>query len=240
MAKKILQFICITVFMTGMIRLFPYAGSEIRHYKIQKEIAALEESTQIENWKEPAGCRDLAGILSYDSLDMKEEIVQGSDNRYYLDHLCDGTPSEQGTLFFDADTEKEDQNRVLYGHHVFYARSRMTPLFDLLKTDVNENDLLFTLSDQDTVTVYRMIAVIEEDFSDPKEYSFLKRNYENEEWDEYNQQLRRHCISVFYEEVKENDRLLTMVTCRDEDSPVRILFIAKECGTKRKDIPQDI
>ena len=81
MSKKILQIICAMIVVGGAVKLYPYAGSEIRHYKIQKEICALEESSEIEKWKEPAGCRDLAGILSYDSLDMKEEIVQGSDKR---------------------------------------------------------------------------------------------------------------------------------------------------------------
>ena len=119
-------------------------------------------------------------------------------------------------------------NRVLFGHHVFLENSRMTPLFSLLEETVEEADLHFVINDGEGVTYYRMLAVLEVDYSQENVFNYLKSEYSDDELAEYNRHLKEDCVSCFFREVKEGDRLLTMMTCRDEEGPVRILFIAAE------------
>lgn len=237
---SLLKAACGLIMTAGLLHLFPYAGAEIRRMHIHHEIQHLSMKTDRKEWQEPAGCRQLKAILHYDSLNMNEEIVQGMDDEYYLHHLCDGTESEKGTLFFSAYHEEDDMNTVLYGHHVFYERSRMTPLFDLLDGMVSEEERIFTIEEADQISIWRMIAAAEADYSDPDQYSYTEREYTGAELAEYNRHLQADCISCFFEEVREGDRILTMMTCRDAEGPRRILFIARESGRKRKDIPEDI
>lgn len=211
-----------------LCRLLPYGKTEIRHMKIRRELQEMQTEGLWQKEQEPAGCPELAGILEYEHLHMREEIVQGTDDEYYLNHLCDGTYSEKGTLFFAADSRKEDMNRVLFGHHVFLENSRMTPLFSLLDETVDEEDLHFVISDGEGAVSYRMLAVLEIDYSRDDVYDYLKSEYSGDELPEYNRHLKKDCVSCFLQEVKEGDRLLTMMTCRDEEGPVRILFIAAE------------
>lgn len=206
--------------------------------KIRKELQHLQETGTLSEQKEPAGCAGLAGILEYESLHMREEIVQGNDDNYYLTHLCDGTYSEKGTLFFSSRSSEEDMNRVLYGHHVFFEQTRMTPLFELLDDTVSEDDLCFSITAGDHETRYRMIAAAEADYGEEGVFDYTAGEYTGAELEEYNRHLQEDCISCFREEVKEGDRLLTMVTCRDMDSSVRILFIARE--TEKKISAEDI
>lgn len=230
--KNILK-LCTGLLAAGcLIRLYPAGRAEIRQMKIRRELQHLQEEGTPGAEKQPGGCAGLAGILEYESLHMREEIVQGNDDSYYLDHLCDGTYSEKGTLFFGSTCRKEDMNRVIYGHHVFFERSRMTPLFELLDGPVSEDDLFFTFSDGRSTVQYRMIAVAEVNYGEEGVFDYTAGEYTGSGLEEYNHNLRKDCISSFREEAEEGDRLLTMVTCRDMDSPVRILFIARETEKK--------
>jgi hypothetical protein len=108
----------------------------------------------------------------------------------------------------------------------------MTPLFELLDGPVSEDDLYFSLSDGRNSVQYRMIAAAEVDYGKEGVFDYTAKEYTGSRLEDYNRHLREDCISCFREEAEEGDRLLTMVTCRDMDSSVRILFIARETEKK--------
>ncbi|MBQ3460874.1 MAG: class B sortase [Solobacterium sp.] len=210
-----------------LCRLYPFVRSETKRIRIKETLHHLQDQEVLYSTPEPAGCKTLAGILVSESLPMREEIVQGEDDQYYLSHLCDGSESENGTLFLSCHSDWQDMNRVIYGHHVFYENIRMTPFFQLLDPNVSEEARRFELSTENGVEPYRMIAVLEVDYGQPDVFDYLADHYAGNGLAEYNRHLKEDLISCFFEDVQETDRLLTFLTCRDEDSPVRILFIAK-------------
>lgn len=210
-----------------LCRLYPFVRSETKRMQIKETLHDLQDREVLYSMPEPAGCKELAGILVSENLPMREEIVQGEDDQYYLDHLCDGSQSDNGTLFLSCHSDWQDMNRVIYGHHVFYENIRMTPFFQLLDPNVSEEARRFELSTGNGAEPYRMIAVLEVDYGQPDVFDYLAAHYAGEELAEYNRHLKEDHISCFFEEVQETDRLLTFLTCRDEDSPVRVLFIAR-------------
>ncbi len=239
MGKRNLLKLCSGLLAAGcLFRLYPAGRAELRHLKIRRELQHLQEEGTLAEVKEPAGCAGLSGILEYESLHMREEIVQGSDDSYYLTHLCDGTYSEKGTLFFASQSRSDDMNRVLYGHHVFFENSRMTPLFELLDDQVSADDLFFSISDGNSTVQYQMIAAAEVDYGEAGAFDYTRREYSGAGLEEYNRHLQEDCISCFRQDVQAGDRLLTMMTCREMDSPVRVLFIARE--TEKKISAEDI
>ena len=61
----------------------------------------------------------LAWIYCPDSM-INYPVVQGEDNKFYLNHLIDGKRNRNGTIFLDYRNAPDftDHNSVLYGHHM--------------------------------------------------------------------------------------------------------------------------
>ena len=59
-------------------------------------------------------------------------IVQGADDRYYLDHAADGTPSNIGAAFLDANCPPDFSAdcSIIFGHSVLYTGGMFTDLKD--------------------------------------------------------------------------------------------------------------
>ena len=63
---------------------------------------------------------DLAGWLRIEETAVDYPLVQGADNDHYLNHLFDGTANKSGAIFIDSRNDRnfEDQNTLIYGHHM--------------------------------------------------------------------------------------------------------------------------
>lgn len=63
---------------------------------------------------------DVVGWLSIDDTNISYPIVQGEDNKYYLDHLFTGEKNRAGCLFLDCENTPDfsDGNSVVYGHYL--------------------------------------------------------------------------------------------------------------------------
>ncbi len=63
---------------------------------------------------------DVVGWLSIDDTNISYPIVQGEDNKYYLDHLFTGEKNRAGCLFLDSENAPDfsDGNSVVYGHYL--------------------------------------------------------------------------------------------------------------------------
>lgn len=66
--------------------------------------------------------RDILAFSSYlyiDNTDICYPLVQGDDNKYYLDHLPNGKKSSSGSIFIDYQNRlAEDFNVIIYGHNM--------------------------------------------------------------------------------------------------------------------------
>ncbi len=66
-------------------------------------------------------------------------VVQGNDNDYYLDHLIDGTPDENGTIFVDYRNavELSDRNTFIYGNQT-NSDAMLSSLKEYAKDDYHQ------------------------------------------------------------------------------------------------------
>ncbi len=63
---------------------------------------------------------DIIGWLNLPDTEINYPVTQTVDNEYFLDHLCDGTYSEVGSLFVDYENQADfsDWNTIIYGHNM--------------------------------------------------------------------------------------------------------------------------
>lgn len=63
---------------------------------------------------------EIVGWIYIEGTDVNYPVVQGEDNKYYLNHLIDGTYNSSGSIFLDKDCVDvfADKHSVIYGHHM--------------------------------------------------------------------------------------------------------------------------
>jgi len=63
---------------------------------------------------------DVVGWISIDGTGIDYPIVQGKDDKYYLDHLFTGEKGRAGCIFLDSENAADfsDPNSVIYGHYL--------------------------------------------------------------------------------------------------------------------------
>ena len=62
--------------------------------------------------------KDFYGVLEINGL-LREPVVRGNDNSYYLSHSFDGAEDRNGCLFVDEAYMEGSMNLVIYGHNSF-------------------------------------------------------------------------------------------------------------------------
>ena len=63
---------------------------------------------------------DVIGWIYIEDTNINYPIVQGTDNKYYVDHMVDGTKNGAGSIFMDYRNALDfsDPNTVIYGHNM--------------------------------------------------------------------------------------------------------------------------
>lgn len=63
---------------------------------------------------------DVIGWIYIEDTNINYPIVQGTDNKYYVDHMADGTKNGAGSIFMDYRNAPDflDPNTVIYGHNM--------------------------------------------------------------------------------------------------------------------------
>lgn len=63
---------------------------------------------------------DVTGWIYIEDTNINEPIVQGTDNKYYVDHMADGTRNSAGSIFIDYRNAPDfsDPHTVIYGHNM--------------------------------------------------------------------------------------------------------------------------
>lgn len=89
---------------------------------------------------------------------MDYPVMSGKDNRFYLDHLPDGSKNAMGSLFLDCRVDENSPHLIIYGHNGLNEK-----MFGLLKRyespDYFEEHRTLTIALEDAVYVCPIFSV---------------------------------------------------------------------------------
>ncbi len=198
--------------------------------------AKITEKLIQETMKEPAENEepavpenpDFKGMLVFESGLIELPVVQGYNNEFYLTHLYDGSEGMIGTLFFDMQCEEEDEVRIIYGHSVFDEPSLMfTPLHMLVSQETFEENRFFDLKTPEKTEHYEIFAVLINDQESESALSTRIRGfYDETERVQYLSEVGRRSLIQSLCSVDDNEKLLILSTCLDEEGSGRLCVFA--------------
>ena len=140
-------------------------------------------------------------------------VVRSDDSAYYLGHLFNGKKSKLGCLFSlkSSDYRQPSQNIAIYGHHLSHSDAMFSTLIDYKQESYYAEHSVITLDSIYGRRCYRIFAVLNMKVSDwdPAAASFGS----GKAFLQFVNRAKRKALFNTGVEVKENDHILTLITC---------------------------
>ncbi len=177
--------------------------------------------------------REFKGYLHYPSLKINEQVVQTSDNEYYLNHSFYREFSEYGTVFIDANQNLNSQNTTLYGHWVNNSSLKFSNLHKLKKEKDYNKYKTFYFSDSEYIYEFQVgIVIYHHSFNDYDNIPYWQDVFNEKDFKSF---ISNAKSQAFYEtgvDFEFTDKIMTLQTCISFDSEERLVVVGKEVGKK--------
>lgn len=157
--------------------------------------------------------KDFVAWLSIPGTVISYPVVRSDDTAYYLSHLFSGKKSKLGCLFSlkSSDYQQPSQNIAIYGHHLSHSDAMFSTLIDYKQEAYYAEHGVITLDSIYGRRCYRIFAVLNMKVSDwdPAAASFGS----GKAFLQFVNRAKRKALFNTGVEVKENDHILTLITC---------------------------
>ena len=234
-----------TILILLFIILLFYSGTKIviwyvnnqNNKKITEEISQFvtvdetktenEEKYVIDFEKLKEKNSDIVAWLKVNGTNIETTVVKTTDNDYYLTHNFNKEYNSAGWIFADYKNKVDgtDKNLVIYGHNM-----RDDSMFGSLKWVINEDwynnedNKYITLITENETQVYEVFSV----YQIEKEDYYIQTNFNTEkEFNTVAQTIKKRSKKDFNVDVNENDNILTLSTCANNNK-YRVVLHAKK------------
>lgn len=169
---------------------------------------------------------DTVGFIKVNGTNVNYPIVQTSNNSYYLNHAFDKTKNSAGWVFADYRNNMVnfDKNTVIYGH----SRSNQT-VFGSLKKVLNKSwyenkdNHIIKLSTETENTLWQIVSI----YTIKPESYYITTKFSNEQFKTFIKTIKERSEINFSGTLNENDKILTLSTCKDVAGTTRLVIHAK-------------
>lgn len=169
---------------------------------------------------------DAVGFLKVNGTNIEYTVVKGTNNSYYLKHNFNKESNSAGWIFADYKNKVDgtDKNLVIYGHNM-----RDDSMFGSLKNILNdgwhngeENKYVnfITENDNSIYEVFSVYQVADEDY-------YITTDFKDNEFNDFIKTIKSRSKFDFGIDVNENDNILTLSTCAN-DNKYRVVLHAKK------------
>lgn len=163
-------------------------------------------------------------------------VVQGVDNRKYLDHNWQNEKNRAGSIFMDYRNDPHKLNEpgrhtILYGHHMRDG-SMFQPLTNYLREDFFENHSIITLQGMYEIYVFEIFSVYVTD----TDFYYIETIFENpSDFEFFLEQITDKSIYDTEQRLTRQDHLLTLSTCTYEYDDARLVVHARLIDTSKEE-----
>lgn len=169
---------------------------------------------------------NVIGSIHIDGTSISNEILQGSDNEYYLNHTKDGKYDIMGSIFMDYRNNLEDRKLLIYGHN---ARSlEGAPFHDLEmyvdKTFFNNHQYIdLTLNNESSKWQIFSVMIV------PKTSNVhMKITFNDLEYLEHLNWMKENSLYDTGVTVSTTSKIITLQTCYFEGGDSLLIINAKK------------
>lgn len=246
---NITQFIFWLILIYSLCRIVKWYIYNKQNEKIMEEISSSitvveeEQNIKSEEKKEEKGYEvdfktlkqvnsDTVGFIKVNGTQIEYPIVKTTNNEYYLKHNFDKKYNAAGWIFADYQNKFDgsDKNIVIYGHNRKNG-TMFSSLKNILNKDWYENDdnLKINLIIEKESLIYEVFSV----YQIKKETYYIQTNFKNDiTYLNFIETLKKRSIKKFNIDVTEQDQILTLSTCAN-DNDYRVVLHAKKLNTHK-------
>ncbi len=172
---------------------------------------------------------DIVAWIEIENTNINYPVLQGNDNKYYLDHNYKKKYSVNGSIFLDKDYhwDPQDSNLLIYGHHSMfktllkYKDKKYYDKHPYIRVTTSYED-----SNYEIISVFKSKVYYKSDKNVFRYYYFINAKDENE----YNEFVENSKKASLYDTGKSanyNDQLITLSTCSYHTKDGRFVIVAK-------------
>lgn len=229
--------ILIVIFLIVFIVSIAYIGKWLLDNRANQKIAdkvsetiiegneneEIEYSIDFEKLKEINN--QIVAYLKVKGTKIEYAVVQAKDNNYYLRRNLDKKYNVGGSIFMDYKNKLDgtDKNIVIYGHNIKDG-SMFGTLENILEEEWynNEENYIIDLTTEKEKLKYQVFSV----YKIKNEDYYIDTEFKKNEFKKFIKTLKNRSIKDFDIEVTEDDRILTLSTCADNNK-YRVVLHAK-------------
>lgn len=169
---------------------------------------------------------DTKAWLKVENTNIEFPIVQATNNSYYLTHNFNRKYNTAGWIFADYKNKFDgtDKNIVIYGHNM-RDNSMFGSLKDVIKEKWynNEENKYITLITENEYQTYQVFSVYQIEAED----YYIRTEFKKNEFSKFIETLVKRSKKDFDVEVSDEDTILTLSTCANNNK-YRVVLHAKK------------
>lgn len=172
---------------------------------------------------------DFVGYLYYPSLEINEQVVQTTNNSYYLNHDFYKDYSVYGTVFVEESQNLIEQNTTLYGHWVSNSSLKFSNLHKLKKQEDYDKYKTFYYADEEFIYEYEVgIVIYHHTVEDFDSIPYWQGSFNEEQLKSFIDNAKSQAFYDTGVEFNGDDKIMTLQTCITYDSDERLVIVGKE------------
>ena len=230
----IVYIILIFILVYSGIKIFKWYKDKTKGNEIAKQI---KDTVMIENEDKEEYTIDFSKLkeqnndavawIKVNNTNIEYPVVKAKNNDFYLNHSFDKSRNLAGWIFADYRNKFDgtDKNIVIYGHNM-----KDDSMFGSLKWVINEgwynneDNKYITLITENETQVYEVFSV----YQIEKEDYYIQTNFDTEkEFNTFVKTIKKRSKKDFNVDVNENDNILTLSTCANNNK-YRVVLHAKK------------
>ena len=163
--------------------------------------------------------KDTVGWIQVKGTNINYPFVQTSNNDFYLNHSFNKTSNGAGWVFLDYrnNINELDQNTIIYAHGRL-DKTMFGTLRTILKSKwlTNTNNHVIKLSTEKENTLWQVVSV----YKIPNTNDYIYTSFSNKDFKEFSDKILKRSAYDFKTTINENDKILTLSTCWDDNNKV--------------------
>ena len=196
---------------------------------VKNKVISKEKEDLVEALRKQYNNNDIIGTIEIPGTEIYENILQTTNDEYYLNHDNYGNYDIYGSVFLDYRCSKDSKKLLIFGHNDFKDATPFSNLENYYDKNYYENNKYIDIIIDNEKMRYKIFSVyIEQEY-----FTYMNLKISDEK---YKNDLMKYKNKSMYEtnvEVSEDDKILILQTCSNHKDYKKykdkyLLIIAKK------------